>query len=127
MDNVRSLLYNKQFKRYYRAPYIKSISKREYKTLTKQERKYFDFESASNSYECYVFSLPLYYLMVRVKQRIVTHVQDINPELESEKVKLGQQLEPYWRTCRGGGRWHYFENRAERRYSKVKTKQLCSE
>ncbi len=45
------------------------------------------------------------FLSVEVRKKIVTHVQDIDPKLISEKKFLDDQLEEYWRKRGGHRRW----------------------
>lgn len=123
LSSVRKLFFNKHgLHIYYNGPHIRSLDKREYNKLTDLQKKYFDldFHSKYTGREEYSMNLPEYYLRVKVKKRIVTHVQDINPLLLQEQAELKSILAPYWRARGyGQGYYHWRENRAERRKSKV--------
>jgi hypothetical protein len=68
-------------------------------------------------YEC---NIPSFYFRVKTNKRMITQVQDIDPILKKQEAELKKLLEPYWRTLPyGDGYYHYYENRKERRKSKV--------
>lgn len=46
--------------------------------------------------ERYYFFIPDYYLIVKVKKRMITHVGEIDPALMKEKAEIEAQLEDYW-------------------------------
>lgn len=123
LSDVRKLFYSKAGRFvYYNGPHIRDLDKREYNKLSDQQKKYFDLNIHSKwiNREEYHMNLPEYYFKVKVKKLIVTHIQDIDPLLLQEQAELKSILAPYWR-ARGYsmGYYHWRENRAERRKSKV--------
>lgn len=106
------------------APDIRSITKKEYNALTPQQQKYFFWSPYGHGFhhraDSYHLEIPHHYLIVKVEKRIITHVQDIDPDLISRKAELWVMLEPYWREMgRGEGYYHRHLNRRERRRVKV--------
>lgn len=53
---------------------------------------------ALHEHKTYEPKIPEEYLSVKVRKRIVTHIQDIDPRLLSEQKELEDKLEGYWRT-----------------------------
>jgi len=124
--SVRRLLGDKSNLFGYHSVYIRDITKAEYEALPVTEQKYFHYSSLlknkwyDRSRE-YFFDLPHHYLLVKVDKRMITHVQDIDPILKKQIAFLDDLLKPYWRS-RGNGYgpgYFRFENRKERRASKV--------
>lgn len=105
---------------------VRSITQKEYDKLSVQEKKYFTYwEPLFAKHQPWHFNLPRHYLVVRIKKHIVTHKQEIDPQLLKRKDELSKILEPYYRKKNGCDSWdHYFNNRKERRRSKVKLSQL---
>ncbi len=105
---------------------IKDITEEEYKKLPDTLKKYFSLVPNFTSktvyhnqimYEC---NAPTYYFVIKVHKRMITYVQDIDPVLKKKEAELKKILEPFWRTTGNGmGYYHYFDNRSERRQSKV--------
>lgn len=123
LSDVRKMFYSKygQFI-YYNGPHIRDLDKREYNKLSDQQKKYFDLSIHSKwvNRDEYHMNLPEYYFRVKVKKRIITHVQDIDPLLLQEQDELRKILAPYWRANNYSmGYYHWRENRAERRRVKV--------
>lgn len=59
----------------------------------------------------HVLNIPRHYVIVKVKRRLVTHIQDINPALLKEEAELENFLEPYWRTCGNRGyKWRRYKD-----------------
>lgn len=86
----------------------KFIDKKKYDSLSEDIRKYFycsihtepaRWGMQEKKIERYYITIPSYYIIVKVKKRMVTHIQNINPALMKEKEELNKLLEPYWRTC----------------------------
>lgn len=104
---------------------IRDITKHEYDTLPANAQKYFHFSSVLksrgyNQEREYFFDLPHHYLLVKTDKRMITHVQDIDPVMKKQIAFLEDLLKPYWRSKGYGmGYYHYFENRKDRRKSKV--------
>lgn len=121
ISNVDSVLSSKG--RLYRpdAPHIRAITKKEYDVLSEQQKKYFSpispFLKAYRTGD-YELNIPFHYIVIKIKKRIITHIQDINPILLKEEAELRHTLLPYWRGKNYGG-YHWFENKKERRRSKV--------
>lgn len=109
------------------APDVRSITKKEYNALTPQQQKHF-FWIERGIYHlvgAYHIEIPRHYTMVKVEKRIITHVQDIDPDLLSRKAELRAMLEPYWREMGNGRGWEaHFTNRSERRKSKVELSKI---
>lgn len=115
-------------------PSIQILSNRQYEALTEQHKKYFGvshrdlWNRVGNEYQpSYEINVPSHYLVVKIQKRIITHIKDIDPLLLQEEAELKSILAPYWRNSFYGGNYHYFENKAERRQSKVNVKKLIEE
>lgn len=114
------------------APDVRSITKKEYNTLTPQQQKHFFWSPYGHGLhhraDAYHLEIPHHYVMVKVEKRIITHVQDIDPNLISRKAELWVMLEPYWRSMgTGEGGYHRFLNRSERRRVKVELSQITAD
>ncbi len=113
---------------------IKDITEKEYKELPDTHKKYFSLISNFMSktryggrimYEC---NIPNFYFKVKTDKRMIKQVQDIDPVLKKQEAELKKLLAPYWRTTSYGmGYYHYFENRKERRKSKVDVAKMTME
>lgn len=114
---------------------IRILSESEYRVLPEGVKKYFTrtteeitpkwgMEGYTRVY--YMFNIPKHYLVVKISKRMVTHVQDIDPELLKEQAYIEAKLEPYYRTAPGQGSYRfydqYYTNRADRRASKIAMK-----
>jgi len=55
----------------------------------------------------YQLNIREHYFVVKVKKRILTKVQDINPSLEKELAEVQDRLKPYYRAYPGKGHWRY--------------------
>jgi hypothetical protein len=126
LDDVRAVIFHKPWMTGY-APCIADIDEREYLSLNEQQRKYFT-ETLSRSFykwtppKTYAFNLPRHYLVIKVEKRIITQVQDINPELLRREKELQTFLDPYYREkgYHPYQSWgNYFDNRADRRQANV--------
>jgi hypothetical protein len=109
-------------------PDVRSITKKEYEKLTVREAKYFYFSRFSAGMHRrmneYHFDVPQHYLVVKVDKRLVTHVQDIDPELVRREAELKAFLDPYWRSFPGYGHYsNHYNNRRERRKTKMELSQ----
>lgn len=130
LANARRVLHNKHL---YDIAWIRDISKRKYGSIPKEQSKYFSSyilpKYHSIGVEIYRLNLPEYYFIIKIKKRIITHVQDINPELLRRQAELKLILNPYWRRLRHRDKYYcqYYDNRSERRDSKVKLHNLLIE
>lgn len=127
LSSVRSILQGKKVYQWVSFPYIRSISIKDYEKLSVDEKKFFSFQKANKILgyweDRYEFSIPYHYLVVKVEKRILTHTQDIDPNLLKEEAELEKLLAPYWRTCTyGEGIYHFFENRSKKRKAKSELK-----
>lgn len=124
LDAFRKIIINRLVGGY--PLYVRDITEKEYNELPEGYKKYFFIVSSFMSKVkhggriMYELNVPSYYFNVKTHKRIITQVQDIDPALKKQEAELKKILEPYWRTSSHGyGYYHYFENRKERRKSKV--------
>ena len=124
LDAFRKIIINRHVGGY--PLYVKDITEKEYNELPEGYKKYFTIVSSFISKIkhggkiMYELNVPTFYFNVKTHKRIITQVQDIDPILKKQEAEIEKILEPYWRTCPyDQGYYHYFENRKERRKSKV--------
>ena len=83
-------------------PQRKKLTEREYNELTPQIRKYFELDEFSEMYRIYKRKyyrsvMSLNWLVLRVKPRIITHIQKKGGVLQKEYQFLRDKLNTYWR------------------------------
>lgn len=128
LQDVRALMArNHNHYYWYNSPHIKTLTREEFDKLTPHEKTYFTYykqEPVNSAWgraqDCWDINIPYHYLIVRITKRMITHAKELDTALLKEKAELQKILAPYWRTS-GSYHWKdcYFDNRAERRQSKV--------
>jgi hypothetical protein len=106
-------------KLHYNGPVMVSIKPKTYVQLPPEVAKFFyNVEVGKGRHIMYKCDIPVYYITVKVKKRMVTALQNVNPDVEKEISETRKALEPYWRSCGSHYDDHFGENKRERRHSK---------
>lgn len=112
----------------YSIPYIRDINEKTYISLSVKEKACFTkntIHSLRRKKDDYFFSVPSYVFTIKIDKNMITHVKDVDDALLKEKAELQAILEPYWRKCGNRYGWdNYFDNRSERRKSKMDLQKL---
>jgi hypothetical protein len=80
-------------------PHRRGLSEKEYQSLTPQEQKYFSLDTLNDrytkwGYKSYIGRIPAYYLVLKARPNIITHVRLKGGELEAEYEQIRHRL--YW-------------------------------
>jgi hypothetical protein len=81
-------------------PHVPHLTQKEYDKLHPAVQKFFHLDRWNFHHwyrDKYIISLPEYWLLPKARTRYLTHYRDIDPELESQKKWLRDQMETYWR------------------------------
>lgn len=112
-------------KSYYRGPEISSIKPKVYEKLSEGVRKFFNknvrvttsrWGGQKHTDITYVLNIPEYYICIKIKKRMLTLVQEVDPKLLKEEAYVDRKLEPYYRTAPGssGKYWRNLDWSARR-------------
>lgn len=104
----RAFLIKKDYqgKLYYYGPSITSINERQFLKIPEGLQKFYFKEThtftnrwGGEPYTRYTFKLSIAEkdLIIKVKKRIITHIQDIDPKLIKEEAEIDKQLSDYYR------------------------------
>lgn len=112
-------LWNGTTATHYNGPEILPIKEKMYDKLDPSVKKWFSRREHTTVIKWsgqtvtnvdYILNIREHYFCVKVKKRMVTQVQDIDPLLKKEQKEVDDALEPYYRTAPGHSNWRYDEH-----------------
>lgn len=106
-------------------PIKKRLSKKQYESLTDNQKPYFkEGRDQYNHFPYYNIYIPDFWIKLKVRPKWVTHIKKLDTILERKDAFLNRKLKPYWRTLP----YNNFFYKSYKRYKiKEETNQLIQD